>query len=233
MLERNFVTPSQTTPQPAYVPPTWMASVRAKLAADILAAVGVFLLTGVAMFLSGRPIEAVAGVSVITAMVVLGVRLSGLVGATKVLATITWQAAELAQVRSHCAELVAIVAEKDKVIAAISNERNRAIDDADGLRTQMQKGWRSAEALERKGRADAASIINLCANGWVARDDSKTAPGALTLLGWTNDAAGRQRWESADALLLRAGVIARNHRTTTILATGAEALTLLDKAVQS
>ena len=227
MLERNFVTPSQTTPQPAYVPPTWMASVRAKLAADILAAVGVFLLTGVAMFLSGRPIEAVAGVSVITAMVVLGVRLSGLVGATKVLATLTWQAAELAQVRSHCAELVGIVAEKDKVIAAISNERNRAIDDADGLRTQVQKGWRSAESLERKGRADAAAIIELCAGGWVARD------AAIVRLGWTSDAAGRQRWESADALLLRAGVIARNHRTTTILATGADALTLLDKQNQT
>lgn len=226
MLERNFVTPSQTTPPP-YVPPTWMASVRAKLAADILASVGVFLLTGVAMFLSGRPVEAVAGVSVIVAMVVLGVRLSGLVGATKVMATITWQAAELAQVRSHCAELVSIVAEKDKVIAAISNERNRAIDDADRLRTQMQKGWRSAEALERKARADAASIINLCANGWVARD------AAIVRLGWTSDAAGRQRWESADALLLRAGVISRNHRTTTILATGAEALTLLDKQNQT
>ena len=97
---------------------------------------------------------------------------------------------------------------------------------ADGLRTQMQKGWRSAEALERKGRADAAAIIELCAGGWVARD------AAIVRLGWTSDAAGRQRWESADALLLRAGVIARNHRTTTILATGAEALTLLDKAVQ-
>ena len=84
MLERNFVTPSQTTPPPAYVPPTWMSSVRAKLAADILASVGVFLLTGVAMFLSGRPVEAVAGVSVIMAMVVLGVRLSGIAGATKI-----------------------------------------------------------------------------------------------------------------------------------------------------
>ena len=227
MLERNFVTPSQTTPPPAYVPPTWMSSVRAKLAADILAAIGVFLLTGVAMFLSGRTIEAVAGVAAITAMVVLGVRLSGIAGATKVLATLTWQAAELAQVRSHCAELVAIVAEKDKVIAAISVERNRAIDDADGLRTQVQKGWRSAEALERKGRADAAAIIELCAGGWVARD------AAIVRLGWTSDAAGRQRWESADALLLRAGVISRNHRTTTILATGADALTLLDKQNQT
>jgi len=49
------------------------------------------------------------------------------------------------------------------------------------------------------------------------------------------DIAGQtaQVLAAIDALLLRAGVISRNHRTTTILATGAEALTLLDKAVQA
>lgn len=224
-----FMDYKTSTPTTNYVPAEpvapsqfWLSSLRTKILTDISVSIGATLLTAVLLGATGRAWSVVVYGSGIVGIIVLGVRLTGLLGASRMAGVIAWQQVKLAEVIDHNRLLVAEIDDMEASLVAFRLNLVAVQAELDAIKSRGT-GYRSAEQLERSVRMDALALIELASNrgGWVARD------AALSALGWE-----RQRWESADALLLRAGVIARNHRTTTILATGAEALTLLDKAVQ-
>lgn len=220
MIERNYVAASQPVVDAGgNYQLTYMSGLRTKLATDVSVAVGSGLLLAVPMALWGPGLEGAAAAGAILALIALGVRLTGLIKASQLAALIVWQQVRIAQVVDHNKQLAGMLNHAEARAAALQRELAMKSGEADALRSQSQKGWRSADMLESKARIDALHLLKLTdeAGGWVARD------AALLRLSWE-----RERWEAAYEVLQRAGVVRKNHRTTVILLQGADALRALE-----
>ncbi len=211
----NYV-PAEPAAAPAQF---WLSSLRTKVLTDISVSIGATLLTAVLLGAIGKPWSVVVYGSGIVGIVWLGVRLTGLLGASRMVGVIAWQQVKLAEVIDHNHRLVEELDNMEESLASFRLNLVAVQAELDALKSRGT-GYRSAEQLERSVRMDALALIELASNrgGWVARD------AALAVLGWE-----RQRWEAADALLIRYGIIVRNHRSTVVQVDHTQAQEMLEK----
>ena len=235
-MDAQFVTPAvQPAPMPAPGPQpytlNYMSGLRTKLASDFWVAVGAGILTAVPLTLAGHTLERAAVTGGICALIVLGVRLTGLLHAGQAGLLIAWQQARIQTLHDANVRLAEGWHKSKTQLGNARLEIARLGSEVDTLRSQQAKGFKSAAQLEGRMRSDALALIDLAVKqgGWVARDDSANKLGAVALLGWGNNDSGRQRWDRTQEILLRAGIIQRNHRSTKILLTGDAALAALDR----
>ena len=221
-----FMDYKTSTPTTNYVPAEpvapsqfWLSSLRTKILTDISVSIGATLLTAVLLGATGRAWSVVVYGSGIVGIVILGVRLTGLLGASRLVGLIAWQQVKLAEVIDHNKLLVAEIDDMEASLVAFRLNLVAVQAELDAIKSRGT-GYRSAEQLERNVRMDALALIELASNrgGWVARD------AALSALGWE-----RQRWEAADALLIRYGIIVRNHRSTVVQVDHTQARLMLEK----
>lgn len=193
-------------------PASHMAALRTKVATDASVAVGFAVLVAVSFWLAGRGFQASGYAGLIMGLVVLGVRLSGLLGAAQMVIAMATLRLTIMEMVADNATLERLLDERDATIDSLRLDLNASRAEANTLRSGS---YRSAEQLNQGVKADALALLKLASDtgDWVGRDV------AVARLNWT-----RKRFEAADQLLVDCGAISRNAKATTVVAGAAGAV---------
>jgi len=204
MMDSSYVPANPPATETA--PASHMAALRTKVANDASVAVGFAVLVAVSFWLAGRGFQASGYAGLIMGLVVLGVRLSGLLGATATLIAMAQLRLTIMEMVADNATLERLLDERDATIDSLRLDLNASRAEANTLRSGS---YRSAEQLNQGVKADALALLKLAADtgDWVGRDV------AVARLNWT-----RKRFEAADQLLVDCGAISRNAKATTVAA---------------
>lgn len=206
-MEHNYVTAQPpATDAPSAKPPEHISALQTKLAGDASVAVGFAVLVAVSFWLAGRGFQAAGYAGLIMGLIVLGVRLSGLLGAAQTILVIARLRLTIMEMAGDNAVLERLLDQRDATIDSLRLDLNAARAEANTLRSGS---YRSAEQLNQGVKADALALLKLAADAgdWVGRD------AAVARLNWT-----RKRFEAADQLLVDCGAISRNAKATTVAA---------------
>ena len=212
-MEHNYVAAQPPATDAASAKqPEHLSALQTKLAGDASVAVGFAVLTAVSFWLAGRGFHAAGYAGLIMGLIVLGVRLSGLLGATATIIAMARLRLTIMEMAGDNATLERLLDQRDATIDSLRLDLNAARAEANTLRSGS---YRSAEQLNQGVKADALALLKLVndAGYWVGRD------AAVARLNWT-----RKRFEAADQLLVDCGAISRNAKATTVAAGAADAV---------